>query len=355
MKPLANLRASIPKSAPPIDRSAAHVETGSTVTSKPLFISVIIAARNEAENIGSCIESVYRCDHPRDCIEIIVVDHASTDATKTLARTAGATVVELHSGRIGKARNTGLQAAKGEYAAFVDADCIVPLTWLASAIRLLERNPSIGAVGGPYLSPNSGTWIEIGLAPRQTIPGAVKSTMALATGSFIARASLLRKIGSFDESLISGEDDDICNRIREHGLSILWVSDCHVVHRGYPKTWLSLVKKEIWHGSNHLEVRSGIDLTLLLTIMFIAAVAATGVLILISLIRPVPATANALALCVLIQLTPPTLYALKRVKQWPGDWYLLPIFAIVGYAYFLGHGIGVLGNGWRKIWRRRPH
>ena len=324
------------------------------MTSKPPFISVIIAARNEAENIVSCIESVYRCGHPRDCLEIIVVDHASTDATKTLARTAGATVLELNSGRIGKVRNTGLQAAKGEFAAFVDADCIVPRTWLASSIRLLEQNSSVGAAGGPNLSPNNGTWVEIGRAPRQATPGAVKSTMALATGSFIARTSLLREIGSFDESLISGEDDDICNRIRARGFSIAWASDCHVVHRGYPKTWVSLVKKEVWHGSNHLEVRSGVDLTLMLTIMFVAALAATGVLIPIALIDPVPSTLSAIALCVLLQLTPPALYALKRVQQWPRDWYLLPSFAIVGYAYFLGHGIGVLRNGWRKLWPRRP-
>ena len=325
------------------------------MTSKPPFISVIIAARNEAEHIVSCIESVYRCDHPCDRLEIIVVDHASTDATKMLARTAGATVVGLRSGRIGKVRNTGLQAAKGEFTAFVDADCIVPPTWLTSAIRVLKQDLSVGAAGGPYLSPNNGTWVEIGLAPRQVIPGVVKSTMALATGSFIARTSLLRKIGSFDESLISGEDDDICNRIRERGFSISWISDCHVVHWGYPKTWLGLIKKEIWHGSNHLEVRSAVDLSLLLTILFIAAVAATGVLIPIALMKPVAATLSILALCVLMQLTPPALYALKRVKQWPRDWYLLPCFAIVGYAYFLGHGIGVLGNGWRKLWRRRSH
>ena len=325
------------------------------MTSTPPFISVIIAARNEADNIVACIESVYRCGHPRDRLEFIVVDHASADATKTLAREAGATVIELHTGRIGKVRNTGLRAAKGEYVAFVDADCIVPPTWLASAIRVLEQNSSIGAAGGPYLSPLNGTWVEIGLAPRQVRTGVVKSAMALATGSLIARTALLREIGSFDESLISGEDDDICNRIRERGFSIAWISDCHVVHRGYPKTWLGLVKKEIWHGSNHLEVRSGVDLTLLLTILFIAAAAATAILIPITLIKPVAATLSALGLCVLIQLTPPVLYALKRVKQWPRDWYLLPCFAIAGYAYFLGHGIGVLGNGWRKLWRRRSH
>ena len=323
----------------------------STTETFPL-VSVIIPAHDEAEYIVDCIESVFSSGYPRDRLEILVVDHASTDSTKDLAIRAGASVLPLATGRIGKVRNTGLMAARGEYVAYVDADCIVPPKWLDSAINILEQNPSGGSVGGPCLSPDTGTWVEIGLAPCAVIHGVVRSARTIATSSFISRTRLLTEIGGFDEALISGEDDDICNRIREHGSSIAWVSDCHVIHRGYPKTWLSLVKKEIWHGSNHLEVRSGVDLTLLLTILFIAAVAATGVLIPITLIKPVAATLSGLALCALIQLTPPVLYALKRVRQWPRDWYRLPSFAIVGYAYFLGHGIGVLGNGWRNIWRQ---
>lgn len=316
---------------------------------RPPFVSVIIAARNEAGNILGCIESVYVCGHPRDRLEIIVVDHASTDATSARARGAGASVIELHTGRIGKVRNTGLEVANGEYIAYVDADCIVPSTWLGSAIHCLAQNAAVGAVGGPYLSPIGGTWVEVGLAPQQCDSTVMKPVTALATGSFITRRSLLMELGGFDESLISGEDDDLCNRIRDRGFAILSLSDCHVVHRGYPRSFWRLVQKEIWHGSNHLDVRSAFDITLILTIVFVLALVGTGILASVALLEPSAAVARAVGLSVLLQSLPPALYAAKRVRQRPQDWYRTPGFLVVGYAYFLGHGLGVLNNLLRRL------
>jgi glycosyltransferase involved in cell wall biosynthesis len=317
------------------------------------FVSVIIPAHNEQEFITGCIASVFNCGHPRGLLEIVVVDHSSTDATETLANRAGATVVQLTGGKIGRVRNTGLQAARGEFVAFVDGDCLVPTTWLQSAIRILESDSRIGAVGGPCLSPNTGSWVERSLAPCRARPGIVKPAKTLATSSFIARAALLKEMGQFDESLNSGEDDDISNRIRQRGLALAWASDCHIVHNGFPRTLLEVLKKEIWHGSNHIEVRSGLDLTLALVMLFLFSSAAALISLSIFLIRPSTASFSALALSLLLHFTPPLLFALKQFKQSPRDWPLAPGFLLVGYAYFLGHSLGVLANIWRRSSMRK--
>ena len=313
------------------------------------FVSVIIAAHNEAEFIADCIESVLNCGHPREFLEILVVDHSSTDATKALALRAGATVLQLKGGRIGAVRNTGLRAARGEFVAYVDADCLVPSNWLQSAISILESDSTIGAVGGPGLSPDAGTWVEKSLAPTCLDPGVLRPVKALSTCSFIARTSLLKEIGQFDETLISGEDDDISNRIRQQGLSLIWASDCHCIHRGYARTLWEVVKKEIWHGSNHIEVRSSLDLTLLLTITFLLSTAGILISLPAALISSTAISTRALTLSALLQFVPPLLYALKRLRQWPRDWYLMMHFVLVGYAYFFGHGLGVLANYWRRL------
>jgi glycosyltransferase involved in cell wall biosynthesis len=312
------------------------------------FVSVIIPAHNEQEFISGCIASVLNCGHPREFLEILVVDHSSTDATKDLATRAGATVLQLKGGRIGTVRNAGLQAARGEFVAFVDGDCLVPANWLRSAILILESDSRIGAVGGPCLSPNTGSWVERSLAPCYVRPGIVKPAKTLATSSFIARATLLKEIGQFDESLISGEDDDISNRIRQRGLALAWASDCHIIHNGYPRTLWEVVRKEIWHGSNHIEVRSGLDLTLALAILFLLTSAGVLISLPIFIFRPSITSLGALALNVLLEFTPPLLYALKQLKQSPRDWPLTLGFLLVGYAYFLGHSLGVLANIWRR-------
>ena len=323
-----------------------------TINRLPL-VSVVIPAHDEAQYISDCIESVWNAGYPRDRLEVLVIDHASTDATPDLAVQAGASVLSLTTGRIGKVRNTGLMTARGEYVAYVDADCLVPDTWLSSAIAILQKNPLIGAVGGPCLSPEGGTWIETGLAPCAVDCGVTRPSTTLATSSFIARTSLLREIGGFDERLISGEDDDMSNRIRQRGFALSWSSDCHIIHRGYPQTWQDLIKKEIWHGSNHIEVRSGLDLTLMLALVFIVAIFSLCAFAPYALLRPGPLTIGGLVATAILVSAPPLLYAMKRISQRPRDWPFFAHFIGVGFGYFLGHGIGILGNGWRRL-RQEP-
>ena len=320
--------------------------------SKPT-VSVIIAARNEEKFITDCIMSVLNNDWPREQLDILVVDHSSVDSTAALARAAGATVLPLSNGNIGAVRNVGLRAAKGEYVAYIDADCIAPEYWLRTAIQILEADKNVGAVGGPYMAPVNGTWVEKSLAPSQLPHGVIKPTRALATGSFISHAYLLREIGEFDETLISGEDDDICNRIQRSGLAVISATDCHVIHRGFAKTWRDVIKKEKWHGSNHVDVRSSLDPTLILTLMFLGASFALPIL-LATVILTRRGLSLYIFLCVLFaQFIPPLLFALKRIRQTPHDWPLTLYLVGTGYAYFTGHGLGVLSNLWRRAIHRK--
>ena len=318
-------------------------------------VSVLIPAHNEEEFISRCIASVLRTGWPRDRLEILVMDNRSVDATAVKARAAGSEVLHVASGRIGAVRNVGLGAAKGEFVAYVDGDCEVPPTWLSTAIGLIQSNVSVGAVGGPCISPASGTWVERALAPSEVGRGFTGPAKAIATSSFIARTSLLREAGGFDETLISGEDDDMSNRIRARGLGLVSSSDCHIVHYGYPRTLWGAFKKEIWHGRHHLEVRTKFDLTLILTFVFLLTSIALPFLLAEALLAPAAVPAGSLLIDVLLQLAPPLLFALKRIRQSTRDWRMaLPLLA-VGYAYFAGHSLGVLTNLWqRTVSRPQP-
>lgn len=314
------------------------------------LVSVIIPAHNEEKFIEECISSVLQAGCPLDRLEVLVVDHRSTDATADIARQAGARVIhESRECKIGAVRNTGLGSASGEIVAYVDADCTVPSTWLRTAISLLLSDERTGAVGGPCLAPSKGTWVERCLAPTSSRLGIVRPATALATSSLIMRAKLLEELGRFDESLNSGEDDDVSNKIRQRGLTLVSATDCHIVHHGYPRTLTELLKKEIWHGSNHIDVRSGIDLTLILTFVFLIATFFIPVLLISVIARPTSGVLAALAGAIAFQALPPFLFAVKRLRQSLRDLRLtLPLLA-VGYAYFMGHGLGVISNLHRRL------
>lgn len=314
-------------------------------------VSVLIPARNEEQFIAQCINSVIATGWPKDRIEILVLDHQSTDATASVARNAGAQVLNASGQKtIGGVRNVGLKAARGEFVAFVDADCTVPTTWLTCAIAMLRSNPNIGAVGGgPALSPSSGTWVERSLAPTHGRSGSIRQTKSLVTYSFIARTALLRDLGNFNDIIVSGEDDDMSNRIRKQGLRLIAASDCRVIHYGFPRTLSQVVRKEMWHGSNHIDVRSDFDLTFVLTLVFIASSLGAASSLLPALIKPTWISCGMLATCVLAQFAPPALFALKKLNRSSWQWSLALPMLVVGYAYFLGHGIGILGNLYRRL------
>lgn len=107
-----------------------------------IAVSIIIAARNEAENLPKLLVSLQRLTlKPK---EILVVDDNSTDDTSAVARAYGATIISAGTkpdGWAGKnwACHIGAQHASGELFLFTDADTIHTPTSLASAVNDLYK------------------------------------------------------------------------------------------------------------------------------------------------------------------------------------------------------------------------
>ncbi|MBI5597579.1 MAG: glycosyltransferase [Elusimicrobia bacterium] len=88
-------------------------------------VSVVIPARNEAENLPLLLDELDRLRRStRDSIEVIVVDDRSSDATSEVARrTPGTRVMpSAHPAGKGGALRTGFEAARGKFLCMMDAD-----------------------------------------------------------------------------------------------------------------------------------------------------------------------------------------------------------------------------------------
>ncbi len=115
-------------------------------------ISVIIPTHNRRDMLVNCLRSLGTQDYPEDRYEIIVVDDAS-DEDYDLPCSVGRRVPvryirrERNAGS-GAARNTGLEAARGEVIAFIDDDCSVETDWLLRIVEAFKRCPEASAVGG---------------------------------------------------------------------------------------------------------------------------------------------------------------------------------------------------------------
>jgi Glycosyltransferases involved in cell wall biogenesis len=113
----------------------------------PDLVSVIIPCYNQAHFLGEAIESVFKQTYPH--YEIIVVDDGSTDGTANLA--AGFERVRCLSQKnhgLAAARNTGLEASRGSYLVFLDADDRLLPNALEDGIKSFNSHPECAFVYG---------------------------------------------------------------------------------------------------------------------------------------------------------------------------------------------------------------
>ncbi len=120
-------------------------------------VSIIIAARNEEENIGRCLRSMCGLTYPREKLEILVVDDRSTDRTAEIVRgfSAKSDSIRLitahqptdHLRGKANAVNQGMGASRGEIILFTDADCEVQPGWVEETVKYY-RGKQVGIVAG---------------------------------------------------------------------------------------------------------------------------------------------------------------------------------------------------------------
>lgn len=107
------------------------------------LVSVIVPIYNVSQFIEKCVTSLLTQTYEK--IEIILVDDGSPDDCPAIcdafaARDARVRVIHQHNGGLSAARNTGIQAAKGAYLAFVDGDDFVSPDYIETLLNACEEN-----------------------------------------------------------------------------------------------------------------------------------------------------------------------------------------------------------------------
>jgi glycosyltransferase involved in cell wall biosynthesis len=180
------------------------------------LISCIVPVYNGERFIAPTIESILRQTVPR--LEIVVVDDGSTDGTRERLHEYSTHVhlIGKDNGGHASARNRGIEASKGEFIAFLDADDLWHREKLARQLRRFEVRPEIG-VSFTHIINFSGEPPQLDadpeFSPQGALPGYTSVTM-------LARRDLFDRIGLFDESLRHGNDRDWLLRAAEQDVAI---------------------------------------------------------------------------------------------------------------------------------------
>jgi glycosyltransferase involved in cell wall biosynthesis len=193
-------------------------------------ISVVIPCRNAAGTVGAAVRSAFAQALPP--LEVIVVDDGSSDDSAAQAEAAGARVLRAtRRGYAGGARNLGIEAARGECIAFMDADVEVAADWLALAAAVLAAQPRVGAVGGRIHDGRGGLWgrLDHVLIFSEWMAGEARPCSAFPTIAVVYRREAIGAT-RFPETNLA-EDVFFCQAIQDKGWGAWYEPRIAIVHR----------------------------------------------------------------------------------------------------------------------------
>lgn len=180
-------------------------------------VSVIIATRNRADQLGGAIESALRAASDP---EIVVVDDASTDATPAVAQSfERVRYIKLSlQGGVSAARNAGILASSGEFVTFLDDDDRRIPGSLDRECTLLDAQKESALAYGTAILVNQGGE-QIGRSPEIFPSGDIfwelVSYNFIPAGSVVLRRHVFAPVGLFDPLLPTAEDWDLWLRMAE--------------------------------------------------------------------------------------------------------------------------------------------
>ena len=194
-------------------------------------VSVLIAARNEEENIGRTIDCLLSQDFPKELLEIIIVDDHSTDRTAAIVSSyedRGVKLIKLNEGdQLNSykklAISRAIEMAQGNIIVTTDADCRMGKCWLKTIVSYFEKHDSY-LVSSPVIYNEEKSFFErlqtleflylIGLGAA----GIGNNNPTTCNGANLAyRRAVFYELGGFKniDNLASGDDELFLHKVAE--------------------------------------------------------------------------------------------------------------------------------------------
>lgn len=234
-----------------------------------VFISVIIAARNEEKNITGLLQSLHAQQYPKELYEVIIIDDHSTDTTWQLLQQHPFSSMQVkplqlkefveETGVIAsykkKAIETGINTATGTLIVTTDADCRFDALWLQTIASFYETNDA-KFIAAPVTFYNQHTLLSVfqslDFLTLQGITAAsvYKRFHSMCNGANLAyERSAFYEVNGFNniDNIASGDDMLLMHKIfKQYPNKVFYLKNRHAIVTTEPvTTWKQFFHQRI--------------------------------------------------------------------------------------------------------------
>ncbi|MBL7851945.1 MAG: glycosyltransferase [Cyclobacteriaceae bacterium] len=197
-------------------------------TANPPGVSVVIAFRNEAPNVGNLIRDLAGSAFPAGRFEVILVDDHSEDNSAEVVNQAASTspqvrLLKLPAAEHGKkaALRLGISQARFSIIATTDADCTLSKNWLTCVASYFEEETTKLLLGPVKLSDDGTFFGQVQVLEFVSVAGTTAATVGLghpvmANGANLAfRKEVFEEVGGYEDNLVvpSGDDEFLMRKV----------------------------------------------------------------------------------------------------------------------------------------------
>lgn len=225
-----------------------------------MIFSIVVSFWNNGSHIERCVRSLLEQDFDRKEYEIIFIDNNSTDGSADIVRRfPGVILLEERRGKANAARNKGIKIARGGAIAFTDPDCAVAGNWLSQIRREMEENGTEIVMGKRLFPSPKSSQLQMLEDYENTKIEYILNRCARKyfygyANNLAIRSDIFKKLGFFDERLLSGDTDFIqryCSSCQDP--KIAYLPEMQVTHLEIDSVRTCFQKMGA-HGRNNIPV-----------------------------------------------------------------------------------------------------
>lgn len=200
-------------------------------------VTVAVITRDRSDSLKRTLDSILRLNYPN--FEVIVVDNASTDETKSVVASFDKIQYVYSPTKDGfsKTRQRAVQIANGEFIAWCDDDCIPDSDWIHAFVQRFLKDEKLALLGGYVINIDFPKMLQFKGRSKMSNNGVLKFLEDPHDAEFFGnlnmafRTSMVHKVGGYDPFFVGGyEEIDLTMSLRKAGYLIAYEPEAIVRH-----------------------------------------------------------------------------------------------------------------------------